>query len=284
MCLGRLKEAVTFFERHKNIAYEKKDLEQISISCINLSELYAHTGQLDFCLDAAQKAVEAAGKLGTQQLRRTALARQGWALHLRYGKGGEEFEKAEKLERLINPDYRFLYSLRGIQHADHLRRTDRLEEAQNITESNLNICEENGWTDHISQCHRVLGNIFEARNQNEQASKHFNESLKNAQLNSRKDVLIRILLARGRWYARLEKCNEAFSDLNEAFKFAEAGRYIIYEISIRIALSLAHIAREEFDLAESQLHASLYLSNQVDYFWGKRDSQEALDLLKTARA
>lgn len=284
MCLGRLKEAVTFFERHKLIATEKKDLEQISISCINLSELYAHTGQLDYCLDAAQKAIEATQELNDEKLQRTAFARKGWALHLRHGEGEKEFKEAERLERRIRPDRRFLYSLRGIQHADHLCRVQRLDEAQAITETNLAICEENAWLDHVSQCHRVLSNVFLIKNKDEGGYRHIIDSLKTAHLNSRKDTLISALSTRGRWYVHLQRYDEAFQDLNEALSLAQASDYLILEISIRIALSLAHTASKDFKLAEQELKFSKHLSNKVGYFWGVRDAKEAFHLLETARS
>lgn len=281
MCVGRLDEATSYLERHKESALNSAHLEQLCISYINLSELYAHLGKLGLALDSAKEAVSVSLRMPDDddevlRLRRTALARRGWATHLTSGEGEEWFERAKVYEKKLDPKIKALYSLRGIQHADHLRKRNKLKEAQIITEANLAICVDNQWIDHISQCQRVLGNIFESYEDNDKAATHFQNSLTNARLCGRKDVLIRILLARGRWHAKLLNYKEAIVDLDESFYLSESCCYFIYEISTRIALSLAYSAGNDYKTAKYELREALDMSRRVDYFWGKRESATLL--------
>ena len=221
-----------------------------------------------------------------------SLARRAWAAH-RLGDvevAGTALAQAEALEREITPQVRYLYSLRGIQHADHLRRADDAAYARRVTEANLKICVEWHWPDKVSMAHRVLGDLDADAGQHTSAREHYDEALKIARGISFRPALIEALLARGCWAARQaatfpkapsfrEGLQAAFADLNEALDYATASGYRRYEADIRIALAWAHLATGDTASARREAERARAMSADMGYHWGKVDAEEVLSQL-----
>ncbi|MEE8389392.1 MAG: hypothetical protein V3S14_01165 [Anaerolineae bacterium] len=304
MSLGRLGEVVPFYERANVISPSTEDWHNASNNYRNLAQLHAFLGALTESADAARRAEN-------KQEECYSLAYQAWAAHLRgdLEAAGVAFQQAEALEREIDPDVRYLYGLRGIQHADHLRRTpvedggdpSTTDEtsasgqapayARRVTEANLEICERNRWPDHVSRSHRVLGDLDADAGQHESARAHYDEALKIARSITRRDVLIEALLARGRWAARRQtlevsqtsKVSTAFSDLNEALGYAVDGGYRRYEADVRVALAWAHLAEalrqaqgDSLRRARQEAERARQMSVEMGYHWGQVDVVEVL--------
>ena len=282
MNLGRLSKAAPFHERKNAIALDMEDWQNASIGYQNLAELHAHLGALAASADAAREALALARRAGNKVEEKDSLAYGAWAAHLRgdLETAGAAFQQAEALEREIDSTVRYLYSLRGINHADHLRRTGDADYARRITEANLEICERNRWPDDLSRCHRVLGDLDADAGQHESAHKHYDQALKITRGITRRDVLIEALLARGRWAARhLQDTPAEFSDLNEALGYAVDGGYRIYEADIRVALAWAHLAAGEPDRARQEAERAQRMSADMGYHWGQVDTAEVLAAL-----
>jgi tetratricopeptide (TPR) repeat protein len=323
MNLGRLREAVPFYERGNAIDLGEEDWNNVSRNYGNLAELHAHLGALAASADAARQALALARRAENKREERDSLACQAWAAHLRgpsatdgtsasgqaLERAGAAFRQAEALAREIDPDKRYLYSLRGIWHADHLRRVP-IEEggdpayARRVTEANLEICERNRWADHISQCHRVLGDLDadplassgRGEGQHVSARAHYDQALKIARAITHRPALIEALLARGRWAARrayqtlevfqTSEVSAAFSDLNEALGYAVEGGYRVYEADIRVALAWAHLAagekvraRQKALRAQDEAQRAQQMSVEMGYHWGQVDAAEVLEAL-----
>jgi tetratricopeptide (TPR) repeat protein len=118
----------------------------------------------------------------------------------------DAFIQAEKLEQEIYSqlNIRYLFSLRGIHHADHLRRTKQSDYARRVTEANLQLAERDHIRQEISQCHRVLGDLDSDSGNHESARAHYESALKIARGISHRPALIEALLARGRFYAKAD--------------------------------------------------------------------------------
>jgi len=126
MCLGRLAEAVSFYDRGNKIDVDiLKAWRFGSTDFQNLSELHCHLGSLKEAEKAAKQALEYARRAEDEGEKRVSLTSLGWVAHLNgdIKKAGELFKKAEKLEKEIDPASQYLYSLRGIQHAEYLLKT-----------------------------------------------------------------------------------------------------------------------------------------------------------------
>ncbi|MFX1555154.1 MAG: trypsin-like peptidase domain-containing protein [Promethearchaeota archaeon] len=301
MNLGRLGEAPPFFERYVagNIAAE--DWQNASIGYQNLAELHAHLGELAASAEAACQALALARRAENERDECDSLKWQAWAAHLRgdLEAAGVAFGQAEALEREITPQVRYLYSLRGIQHADHLRRLSdpstgsgqAAAYARRVTEANLEICEQNRFINRLSLCHRVLGDLDADTEQHDSARGHYDQALKIARDITLRQVLIEALLARGRWTARYgdltglpDPSGLAFSDLNEALGYAVDGGYRIYEADIRVALAWAHLAAGEPNRARQEAERAQRMSADMGYHWGQVDAAEVLAALSEAAA
>jgi tetratricopeptide (TPR) repeat protein len=291
MCLGCLEEAESFYKRalasYRDSEIWKKDT---IVALQNLAGLNIHRGQLkvstDYAREAASKAPELV-KIGTVSLVDfiESLALQAWIAYL----SGELqtaknlFQKAQDLERDLGSKYvpkiLYLYAIRGIRYADYLRRLGDVDYARRVTEANLRICERERWVNHISLCHRVLGDLDADTEQPDLARQHYKEAIKKARETSRRDILIPVLASRGRFLAQQGDVRAAHSDLNEAQNYANTSGYSIYEVDIRVGLAWAHLKDGNFSAARTEAEQAKCMSAEMGYHWGQVDAEQVLALL-----
>jgi tetratricopeptide (TPR) repeat protein len=291
MHLGRLREAVPFYERFTSLAVESQDWNGASICYQNLADTYAQLGTLDVSAEAAHQALDFARRAEDKQNEWVSLAYQGLAADLLgdLQTASDVFVQAEECCQKIESDYRYLYSVPGICHADHLHRMDDLDYARHVTEANLQTCEKFHWVFLVSQCHRILGDLDSDIGNHEAARTHYESALKIARSISQRRVFIEALLARGRFYAKFSTkdltgfenlsglLDQAFTDLNEALNYAIEGGYRIYEADIRVALAWAYLANGEKGKAKESAQRALQMSQEMGYHWGKVDAEEVMN-------
>ncbi|HET6495621.1 MAG TPA: NB-ARC domain-containing protein, partial [Thermoleophilia bacterium] len=279
MVLGHPRKAVPFFERGTAMAVGMEHWGNASRSHQNLSDLHICLGELEAGAAAAGEALTLARRGDNKSDERDPLCSQAWVAHLRgeLKAAGSAFQEAEALERKVDPTTRYLYSYRGIRHADHLRRTGDAARARRITEANLGICEKYHWADDPSLSHRVMGQLCADDGQDDSARQHFDEALRLARGTTAQHVLIEALLARGLWAGRnMGDAAAAFSDLNEALTCAVQGGYRIHEADIRIAMARAHVTAGEKAAARTEANRARQMSEEMGYHWGKLDAAEVL--------
>jgi tetratricopeptide (TPR) repeat protein len=295
MSLGRLGEAAPFYEQGVAMDAELEDWHNASRGYQNLAELHAQLGALAASADAAGEALALARRAGDKFGQCQSMAHKAWAAHLSgdMETAGELFQQAEELEQERHTQQiRYLYSNRGIFHAEHLRRTGRADEARRVTEANLEICERERWANQVSWCHRVLGDLDAGTGDFPSAQRHYDQALKIARGISFRPALIEALLARERWAARHQpktsevlKTSEvwqadlaqAFTDLEEALGYALEGGYRIYEADARVGLAWAHLAAGDPARARTEAERARQLSADMGYHWGQVDAAEVLD-------
>ena len=299
--LGRLREAMPFFERYVKGNIETEDWTNASIGYQNLADLFILLGALEKSAYAAHQALDFARRAEKKQDERNSFKWQAWVEHLlgNLQIASESFAQAEKLEQDIysQKNIRYLFSERGIQHAHHLRRIGDLDYACRVTEANLQICEQNHWANTINQCHRVFGDLDFDSGNHKSAHEHYESALKIARSISNRTVLIEALLARGRFYAKVAvgagsprpnnahsgsgdptpTINDSFTDLNETLNYAVEGGYRIYEADIRVALAWAYLANGEKEKAKQSAQRALQMSQEMGYHWGKVDAEEMMN-------
>lgn len=279
MNTGRGNLADQFIERSLAIALESRDWANASIVYQNLSDLYCYLGDLTKSQEAAGQAIGMARSAGKMDCRRSTLDSPAWIYHLQgdLKKASRHFREAEALEKEYDFSKSYLYSQRGIRHADHLRRRGEAEYALKITQANQEICERNHWPDDMSRCHRVLADLFADAGQQEKARESYGKALNLARSTSNRMILIEALMCRGRWYAKIMNDSAAASsDLAEALEYARAGGYRLYEADIRIALAWAFLAAGNVNRARDQVEYALQMSQDMGYYWGIVDAKEVL--------
>ena len=282
MSLGRLGEAVPFYERGNAMDAEMEDWSNASSGYRNLADLHAHVGALAASAEAAREALALARRAGDKNGELLSMAYQGLASHLQgdLKMAGKSFRQAEVLEQDYRPGARHLTRLVGVFYADHLQRRGDAEYARRVTMENLEMCENYRWTFLISLCHRVLGDLDSDAGQHASARQHYDEALKIARGITFRPALIEALLARGRWAARhLQDSAAAFSDLKEALGYAVDGGYRIYEADIRVALAWAHLAAGDPVRARQEAERAQRMSVDMGYHWGQVDAAEVLAAL-----
>ena len=271
--------AERFYERALDIDLASENWIDASMCCQNLASLYLIIGELVKSLDTASDALKLAQEAKSAVYECYSLAYMAWIYNLQgYPEmASRTFLEAEVLQKELDTSMLYLYSTRGIQHADHLRRRGEADYALMVTRANLKICESEHWPDDMSQCHRVLADLFADAGQQEKARESYDQALKLARSISHRLVLIEALLGRGRWCGKFMKDHAAaFSDLNEALEYARAGGYRLYEADIRIALAWAHLAAGNVDLARGEARFALQMSQGMGYHWGIVDAKEVL--------
>jgi tetratricopeptide (TPR) repeat protein len=304
MSLGRLREAVPFYERVAQLDQElADDWHNASVTIQNLAALHLHLGDLDAGATAAREALRLARRAENQEDECDSLAYLAWAEHLQGQTDAalDHFTEAEALETEIDSRKQYLYSLRGIQHADALLRSASpppplspspnppLPYARRITEANLEICERNRWPDDLSRCHRVLGDLDAAEGHPEAARAHYDAALRIARSITLRFVLIEALIGRGCFTGRAHVPSavcptelplpQAFADLREALDMATQGGYRRYEADARTALAWAHLASGDSARARTEAARARAMSDAMGYHWGKVDADAVLAAL-----
>jgi tetratricopeptide (TPR) repeat protein len=290
--LGKLHEAVHAYHRSiraYQLNIESDKLRRIvicksaSVALRNLSELYIYLGQLSEAGHAADEAKRYTytGLLTWEGDLSQALTFEGWVAHLQgdFNSADIAFKSAEKMLRKHSKNP-YLFGLPGIFHASHLLKTGHQEEALNITLSNLNDSIEARKKDDISQCHRLLGDIYADLNLVEESSRHYDEAIKLAQTVFRLDVLIEALISRGYWFIKQEDIVASGMDLNEALEYTVDNEFRIYEADIRIGLAQVAFAKGDISSARYEAQCAQQTSTEMNYYWGKIESAKFLSDLE----
>jgi tetratricopeptide (TPR) repeat protein len=295
MSLGRLREAVPFYERQNKICLEMQDWHNLSITYQSLADLHARLGVLKMSAEFAHQALDFARRAENKFGEMISLVIQARTASF-YGdlqSAISSFAQAEKIQQEIDSSALYLNSLQGVHHANHLLRVNQSSYARRVTEVNLRICEQAHWADDISRSHRLLGDLDFDSDNHESARAHYESALKIARSISMRHVLIEALLARGRFAAKVgathplqtktpdgidgSPVQDAFNDLNEALNYAVEGGYRIYEADIRVALGWAYLANGEKEKAKQSAQRALQMSQEMGYHWGKVDAEEILN-------
>jgi tetratricopeptide (TPR) repeat protein len=287
MQLGRLREADPFFKRDSVICIKQKDWRNASVDWQNLADVRLRQGDIMGSLAATEEALKLAKQVTDERYRLInecgSLTLQAWLQHLQgqMKTANADFAKAEKLEPKIYSGAPYLYTIRGIFHADHLCRVGNIGYARRVTEANLIICTKHGWKNFLSQCQRVLGDLAADAGEQAQARQHYDDALRLARSGQRHDVLIESLMGRGRWYARCANdAGAAFNDLNEAMIYILQSGYRRHEADARVALAWAHLLAGDTIMAQQEAQAAHQMSAQMGYHWGQVDADEVIGKLK----
>ncbi|MGV8174557.1 MAG: hypothetical protein ACP5OU_02515 [Methanothrix sp.] len=272
----------SFYERALAIDLPSGELAGASVKYQNLSVLYSLRGDLARSLKAAGQALKLARTAGEKTDERDSLAYQAWVYHLKddLELASQYFHDAESLNKEIYYLDMYAYSLRRIRYADHLRCIGKANDARNVTQANLEICERNNWPDAKSRCHRVLADLSADAGEQDKARESYDRALKFARSISHRRVLIEALLGRGLWHGKIMKGHAAaLSDLTEALEYARAGGYRLYEADARIGLAWAHLVAGDKAAARAEADYARRMSQEMGYCWGKKDADKVLAVI-----
>jgi tetratricopeptide (TPR) repeat protein len=280
--LGRLAEATRFHERSIVRVLAEEDWHNTSIDYRNLTSIHLDLGALGDAADAAHKALTLSCRAKDLSDEYKSLAWVAWVAHLcgRLDNASTFFSKAKSLWRRIDSANQHLVSVAGIQHATHLLRRNRAEEAHQVTTFNLGVVIKVGYIENICLCHSLLGDLAAFAGRHEEARENYNQAVQIARNKiAVRYVLIAVLAARGRWAARRRE--PALSDLEEALDYAIVGGYSLYEADIRVGLAWAYHAAGDAARAWSEVQRTQQMSAKMGYHWGQADARDVSTVIGT---
>lgn len=178
----------------------------------------------------------------------------------------------------IDNSNQYLDGFRGIQHADYLRLNGYTSKAWDVVRYNMKNCDISKDLPQISRCYRVFGDLYASEGLHKEAESNYSLAVHDARNIDRRDILIEALSARGRWAAKQGKIDEAYSDLEEAYKYASESGYQLYKVDIILGLSLVLLAQGNTSKAKERIETAQKMSIKMNYYWGQLEADNLLSL------
>ncbi|MBB5102400.1 trypsin-like peptidase domain-containing protein [Streptomyces spectabilis] len=288
--LGRLWEAVATLRRAEAAFRGLGRHHQAAISCQNRVELHFALGQLTTAEGAITHAYELAGRAQDREDELVAETLHGTLCHYR-GQDAEAehaFASALRLAREFTP-IPLLYGWSGIHYAEHLRATGRPRAARRVLEANLEICRRARWTADEAVSLIGLGELaLDGARRSGAAGRRaalaegrtrIEAAHTLAQSTTRRDVLIRSLLARSRLASAANKPSLAREEATQALSLAYSGGYRIAEVEARLALARIHHGADDPDAAWQELIRAAETAQEIGYRRGEDAARELEGLL-----
>ncbi|HAW50431.1 TPA: hypothetical protein DCX16_05750, partial [bacterium] len=243
LSIGKPKEAKELFIRGINMVIEDNDWKNASRGYQNLVDLQFRTGELEKGFESAKKALEMAEKTNSYRDIRDSKVWLAWILHLlsKDKEAERYFNQADELEKKIS-GYR-LCSLGGVFYADFLVSIGRIDEALELTKTNLEICQKKIWPDDISRCHCCLAAIERMKKDHNKSETHLKEAIELARKIGVPDLEIEALLEFSRLGLDMKKHKDAISKATDALKLITRTGFKLYEPEAELILAKAYLAK-----------------------------------------
>jgi tetratricopeptide (TPR) repeat protein len=256
--------------------------DKAALAAGNLSELTLTSGDLAQALAFAQQSVDLADRSGDEDqrmFRRTTLAD---ALHQagRLPEAEAAFRQAEEMQKERQPEFPFLYSLRGFQYCDLLLGQGKHEETQNRASQTLEWAIQGGLSlltialDHLS-----LGraHLFQARREGTgdfaQAVAHLEQAVGGLRQAGQQEFIARGLLARAELRRAMGSLDRARADLEEALSIATRGGMRLHQADCHLEYARLHLACGEKEKARQSLAQAKEMIEEMGYH--RRDGEVA---------
>jgi len=249
--LGRLSEVSEPSEAALAWANEKEEWDKAAKQYGNLSELYLTLGEIDKAVEYARKSVERADNSKDEFERcskRTTLAD---ALHnsSKSAEAKELFEEAEEMQKEIQPEFPYLYSLWGFRFCDLLLSQCQYKEVMKRSIKILSMARQATGVSLLDLAFVYLSigyaNLLEAVRQNkkgkgkisvweaeggslEKAEDFLNQAVDGLREAGVQEVIVLSLLALAELNRYKQDFEKASVDLEEAREIAERGQMNLY--------------------------------------------------------
>jgi len=288
--LGKLSDAVRFFQRAVQIDREMGDLANAFSALANQSEALIQVGDLDRVQGVVEELTELARQIrhrpGHEKhddeffklFEMMSLALAAWVAHLRGDRSlaSRLFEHAEILQVEREPHVNYLYSTGGIWHASHLIALEDLDYAEAITNQNLIICEYAGFVHNIAACQRLMGDIARIRQNFDSAHEWYDAAIDVLQRIGLRYELASSLLSRGLLWLAEGEFQRALDDLTYALDLSKDFAYRLIESDLCIALSRLHLFQGRTADAEAEAQCALTIAQETGYHWALAAAEETL--------
>ena len=190
------------------------------------------------------------------------------------------FREAEAMQKKEQPEYPYLYSLRGFQYCNLLLDQDQWREVQERATQTLELAgQAGGDLISIALDHLSLGRagLLEAQQEGigdfTQATEHLDQAVDSLRQAGNQDFLPRGLLARAELHRLGGNIVLAQRDLEEAMSIAERGGMGLYQADCHLEYARLYLAMDDQDEAREQLATAKEMIGQMGYH--RRDQDVA---------
>ena len=271
--LGRLAEAIQPLRAGLDSDIVLEDWTNAAISAGNLCELHQSIGDLARALDYARQSVELADKSGDSFLRMAMRATLAAVLHHagRLEEAEALFREVEEMQKERQPEFSFLYSLRGYNYCDLLLGQAKYEEVQHRAGQTLGWVTKQGPLLDIALDHLSLGRAYLLHAQQErtgdlsEAEKHLDRAVHGLRVSGQQDELPRGLLVRAELNRSPTGFQRARSDLDEAMSIAERGGMRLHEADAHLEYTRLHLAMGDTEKARESLDTAKAMVEEMGY-------------------
>jgi tetratricopeptide (TPR) repeat protein len=288
--LGRLAEAAQPMQAALEAHIAQKDWSEAAKDAMNLSELYLTSGDLAQALDFARRSVDLADCSGDASWRMHSRVRVADALHQagRLPNAEDLFREAEEMQKEIEQQSPFLYSLSGFQYCDLLLGQGKYQEVQSRAGQTLEWAKRYslGFLS-IALDHLSLGRAHLLQAQQEgtgdpstslrasfsQAVAYLDQAVDGLQQAGAQDYLPRGLLARAELRRGTGDMAGAQRDLDEALSIATRGGMRLHEADCHLEYARLHLACGDKEKARESLAKAKGMIEEMGYH--RRDEEVA---------
>ncbi len=287
--LGRLAEATEPINAGQENNIARQDWENAARQASNLSELYLTIGDVKQALAYAEQSVELADKSGDGFMQEVTGSKLADALHQagNFINSRDAFHETEELHKKRQPDFSFLYSLRGFQYCDLLfsqgkyaeverRASQTLEWANQYELGLLSVALDNlslGLA-HLLQSQREPNHLFT------ESLTYLNRAVDGLRQAGTQHYLPRGLLARAEFYRVTGTLDKAQRDLEEAFAIAIRGGMGLYLADCHLEYARLYLAKGEKAKAREHWQIAKDSINKMGYHRRDKEVQELEEQLK----
>jgi tetratricopeptide (TPR) repeat protein len=283
--VGRLQEAIQPFKAGLELSIKQKDWKGAAQDASNLSELLLTLGEVSQAVQVARQSVTHADRSGDDFERESDRTTLADALHQsgQIKEAEKWFREAEEMQKQRQPEYKYLYSLRGFKFCDLLLGKEKgtVREVRERAEKALEIAKRNKWLLDISLDTLTLGRVgmmpaIDQGTDFTRAAAHLDRAVQGLREAGTNDYLPRGLLARAECYRRQQQFSLAWDDLNEALEIAESGSMKLHLVDYH--LEAARLCQAEGNKigADEHFKKAAEMIKETGYHRRDKDIKEVL--------
>ncbi|MCP4158138.1 MAG: toll/interleukin-1 receptor domain-containing protein [bacterium] len=275
--LGSLQDALRLMEICLEADLENENWAGASADAETISKLELTLGGINEAVKSGEESLNYAHRCKDDFAIISSRATLANALH-QSGKRDEaekHFKEAEDLQRIRQPQFKYLYSVRGFQYCELLLEQKKYEEVLERGKAALEVAEKYlGPLDialsNLTLAYRGYGIMTENKKGlsklTPQETLHlFSSAVDFARQSGYQEYLARCLLGRAAFYHELKKVEYASEDLREAHSIAKIGSMDLLMADFHIEASLNQQATGNKEGAREHLNDGKVLCQKMNY-------------------
>ena len=297
--LGRLREASQAMEATLERYKKMQDPKEIAIAASNLSELLLTLGDVKEAVAAARQSVTYADQSGDENWKYASRTTLADALHQagELKEAEQWFREAEEMQKKRQPEYPFLYSVRGYKFCDlllenHARVKGQIKEVMERAEKTLKWALQQGnllldialnyLTLGRAWMRWALGVLEETPDEPPQSGRlsrfsramnYLDQAVEGLRKAGQQQYLTPGLIIRAEGYRHIKEYEKALDDLCEARDIAELGEMKLFICDYHLEFGRLCHAQGKMEEAAEHVQAAKAIVEETGYFRRKKEKE-----------